>query len=144
MKRLANIALNGLRVAVVIGALLALVVSGAGAAHRLFTEQMTPDETRPVSVSASFDDKPDPLEATGGMATGSCPSTEQSFWIQSNPGLPCGGDQSHRLVSASMVGVMVDQFHFYEGYPVCQSAGRVAPQIGHRFTLVGARPSGTS
>jgi hypothetical protein len=144
MRRLANIALDGLRVAVVTGALLALLISGAGAAHRLFSEQMSAKTTESVSVSDCFDGKPDPDQATGGMATGSHPSTEQSFWIQGNPGLPVGSDPSHRIISSLATRETVVSDRIHEGSAVCQSAGLVAPQIGHRFTLVGSRPSGTS
>jgi hypothetical protein len=144
MRRLANIALDGLRIAVVIGALMALLISGAGAAHRLFSEQLTAKTTESVSVSACFDGKPNPEEATGGMATGSHPSTEQSFWIQGNPGLPVGSNPSHRIISSPAMRETVVSNRILEGGAVCQSAGLVAPQIGHRFTLVGSRPSGTS
>ena len=144
MKRLANIALDALRVSVVIGALLALTISGAGAAQRIFIEQMTPPTAETAPTGAAFDSKPDPAEATGGMAGGSRPSTEQSFWIQGHPALPVGGDQSHRLVSSPVCGETIHPAPVHGGNAVRHSAGQVATQIGHRFTLVGARPSGTS
>ena len=144
MRRLANITLAGLRIAVVVGALLSLTISGAGAAHRLFTQQMNPRPAESTSVGAAFDHKPDPKEATGGMATGSHPSTEQSFWIQGNPGLPAGGDSSHRLVFLPATVEPICGGRIHNGCAICQSTGLVASQIGHRFTLVGARPSGTS
>jgi hypothetical protein len=144
MKRLARMALDTLRVSVVIGALLALTISGAGAAQRIFAEEMSPQAAETAPSGAAFDSKPNPDEATGGMETRSRPSTEQSFWIQGNPALPVGGDQSHRLVSTSAAGETIRTSQIHRGDTVRHSAGQVATQVGHRFTLVGARPSGTS
>ncbi len=144
LRRFAHITLTGLRVAVVVGALLALMITGAGAAHRLFTEQMSPSPAESTSVAAAFDQKPDPKEATGGMAPGSHPSTEQCFLMQGNPGLPAGGSFSHRLIFSPST-VEISPSHGLNAHSaVYQSVSLVASQIGHRFTLVGARPSGTS
>ena len=144
MKRLANIALDALRVSIVIGALLALTISGAGAAQRIFAEQMAPRAAETVPTGAAFESKPNPEEATGGMAGGSHPSTEQSFWIQGHTALPAGGNQSYRSASTPATGESSHHPRSHRGPAICRSTGQVATQIGHRFTLVGERPSGTS
>ncbi|MEW5795329.1 MAG: hypothetical protein AB1772_03115 [Candidatus Zixiibacteriota bacterium] len=146
MKRLFEIGLFCLRATVVSGVILALVVSGAGAAHRLFAERSQPRADEPLSNSASFSGKPDPLEATGGMTPGSHPWTEQSFWIQCNSALPAGGDQHKgRSLASQATSSTVSKDSRIQNEPaVCNTPCLVASQVGHRFTLVGARPSGTS
>jgi len=145
MKRLIYIGLLAVRALVVGLAILALVASGAGAAQRLFAEQCEPKPVEKPDSPVTFDSKPDPKEATGGMATGSRPWTEQSFWVQANPALPAGSDQLKDRVNPNRVTI---EFLSHEParhhQTICQSPCRLASQIGHRFTLVGSRPSGTS
>jgi len=145
MKQVVDIIMLSGRVAVVALAILALVVSGAGAAARLFTDQSRPSMSAEKPQIATLDQKPDPEETSGEMARGGRPWTEQAACWQATTAWLEGGVQSRAhlsvtslLLSASWrtVPAWSDQ--------VYTTANLVDHRLGHRFTLLGLRPSGTS
>jgi len=145
MKEIVDKIMLSARVAVVALAVLALVVSGAGAAARLFTDQNRPAMPAEKPQIATLDQKPDPEETSGEMARGGHPWTEQVACWQATIAWLGGGIQSRAhlstttpLLSASWrtVPVWSDQ--------VYTTANLVDHRLGYRFTLVGAKPSGTS
>lgn len=132
---------------VVTWAILALVVSGAGAAQRLYTDQFKPESPRDQADTDILDSKPDPAESTGGMTApeDGRPCTEQLAWLQAVPALPGGGDETRidpgkTAASADVVAAC----DISDQRTVCATPALVSSQIGYRFTLVGSRPSGTS
>ena len=147
MKRLIDILLFGARVLVVTWAMLALVISGAGAAQRLYADQYKSESPQTQADTDVLDSKPDPAESTGGMTApeGGRPCTEQMAWLQAVTALPSSGDKAALdLGSATIVAGVVVRADGPGRNEICSVPALVASQIAHRFTLVGARPSGTS
>lgn len=133
------------RTAVILLAVLAIIVSGAGAAGRLLTDQTQPVIETETKL-ATLDAKADPEEASGEMATGGHPWTEQPCFWQAIPALAGGSDQSRlRLQVVAPRLSIVSQWTLAERQADIQgSISLVNARLGHRFTLVGSRPSGTS
>ena len=147
MKRLVDRFLLGARVVVIGLSLLALVISGAGAAQRLYADQYQPEPARAQSDTDVLDSKPDPAESSGGMTTpeGGRPFTEQPAWLQAVPPLASGSGKD-ALESGSLAPAVAVSSHAgeQERCEICSSQAEVASQVARLFTLVGARPSGTS
>jgi len=147
MKRLVDRLLLGLRAAIVAGSILALIVSGAGAAQRLYADQYQPEPPRVHTDADVLDSKPDPAESSGGMTApeGGRPSTEQPAWLHAVTALPSGGDKGTLSYAGVAVAASIRLHAGGEGpREICSSPAEVASQIARLFTLVGARPSGTS
>lgn len=143
MKRVVDILIRSSRIAVVVLAIAAIALSGAGSAHRLFTAPQPEVEDTP-SISPSLDGKQDPREPSEEMAKGSRPWTEQPACIQAALAVPSGNDGSRqvsRLVFNFAVPVIGD--HSIRSDAIFSTTGPVSSRIAHRFTLVGAKPSGT-
>ncbi len=152
MKQIINRLVFGSQVAVVMFALLALVVSGAGAAARLFDDPAdavaaTTDVAEEIQLplNATFDHKPDPDETPGEMATDGRPCTEQAAFLQANWVL-LGDGPTSRLGSDSGPSVesvfcrsAADRSNLVSASPTL-----VDHRLGLRFTLLGLKPSGTS
>ena len=135
------------RVAIVTWAMLALVVSGAGAAQRLYTDQFQPESPRAQAATDVMDSKPDPAESTGGMTApeGGRPCTEQLAWLQTVSTLPGSGDEIR--IDFGNTAATVNNLAACDASDqstVCATPALVSSQIAYRFTLVGSRPSGTS
>ena len=132
---------------VVTWAILALVVSGAGAAQRLYTDQFKSESPRAQADTDVLDSKPDPAESTGGMTApeGGRPCTEQLAWLQAVPALPGSGDETKldpgKTAASADVLAACDAS---DQSTVRATPALVSSQIAFRFTLVGSRPSGTS
>jgi hypothetical protein len=145
MKKLVVIGLAGLRLAVVTLVTFALLVSGAGAVHRLFAEQYQAQTPEARAEAATLDGRPDAEETPGGMAPGSRPCTEQAAWLQAYPALLPGSVENKSLVNSGIVASSEPEQSRPQDHQLLFSTPcLVASQIGHRLTLVGARPSGTS
>jgi len=145
MKQIVDRLVFGSQVAVVALALLALVVSGAGAAARLFDDPCTPAESLEQTQNATFDQIPDPEEAPGGMATDGRPWTEQSAYLQTTLALLGDAPQSRsRTDSDPVVASACSRSAADRGNLVSASPTLVDHRLGHRFTLLGLKPSGTS
>jgi hypothetical protein len=133
------------RIAVVLLAVLAIVVSGAGTAARLFSEQTLPTETPESKATATLDHLPDPEEATGEMATGGQPWTEQPAFWQVIPALPGNSGQARIGPGPGIALKSVSTAtHIGNVNSLFATSSLVDSRIGHRSTLVGSKPSGTS
>ena len=144
MRQIVDKIIFGARVAVVVLAILALMVSGAGAAERLFN-QRSPHESEARPDVATLDQKPDPEEATGEMATSGHPWTEQPACLQATLALPGSNGQPRSVLMASGAEFSILNVRILKS-PArpSTSPNLTCPLIGHRFTLVGSKPSGTS
>lgn len=132
---------------IVTWAMLALVISGAGAAQRLYTDQFKPESPKTQVNTDVLDSKPDPTESSGGMTApeGGCPCTEQLAWLQTVSTLPGSGDEikldfGKTTTPADVFATCGES----DQSTVCATPALVSSQIAYRFTLVGSRPSGTS
>jgi len=147
MKRFVDKLLFCTRVMIVTWAMLALVVSGAGAAQRLYADQFKPESPRTQANTDVLDSKPDPAESSGGMTApeGGRPCTEQLAWLQTVSILPGSGDEIKldfgKATASSDILVACDN---PDHISLCATPALVSSQIAYRFTLVGSRPSGTS
>jgi hypothetical protein len=144
MKRVVDKLVKAGRIAVVMVALMALVVSGAEAAERLFRSFETPRDAS-LPEAASLDHNPAPEDATDQMAPDGRPWTEQAAYIQASLAVPVGPDQHRQAYHASVTTghVFCPDLSGRNGYSFATTA-LVDVRIGHRFTLVGSKPSGTS
>ncbi len=130
---------------IVVIAILALGLSGANAAARLFAED------DPLTVKSANDHPqliatPDSEEPNQGMdGTGGRPWTEQAAIFQAVTLLPSLHDQqrlrSGLATSHGFRAVLVQEL--WNGH-VPSTSAEVSSTLGRQFTLVGARPSGTS
>ena len=145
MKQIVKKLVIGSQAAVVALALVALVVSGAGAAARLFEDPAESADSSELFQNATLDHKPDPDEAPGEMATNGRPWTEQSAYLQATSAL-LGGTPQSRFWSDSgpIVASACSRSAGNHGDLVSGSPTLVDHRLGHRFTLVGLKPSGTS
>jgi hypothetical protein len=145
MRKLAVIGLAGLRAATVALVMLALLISGAGAVHRLFAAQYPAQAPEVMTETTTLDGRPDADETPGGMVPGSRPFTEQSAWLQAYPALLPGSAAYKIRLSLGIAALAEPELQqSRELWLLFSTPSLVASQIGHRFTLVGARPSGTS
>ena len=145
MKQIVDKIVGCARIAVVLLAVLAIVVSGAGAAARLFTDQSQPTEMPESKATATLDRLPDPEEPTGEMATGGRPWTEQPAFWQVIPALP-GNPGQTRIGPGLGIALKSVSTATHSGNvnSLFATSSLVDSRIGHRFTLVGSKPSGTS
>ncbi len=134
------------RLAVILLAILSLGVSGADAAARLFAFQTAEIEQEEVQLEGPvMGQAHDAEDGDEGMATDSRPYTEQSACFQSTTSsLP--SHQTGRYSQDLLNGPSGSYRHdLIEGQSAIKaSTCLVSGQLGHQFTLVGARPSGTS
>lgn len=145
MKQIIDRLVFGSQVAVVTFVLLALVVSGTGAAARLFDDPADSAEEVQRPQNATFDHKPDPEETPGEMATDGRPCTEQAAYLQATWVL-LGDGPTSRLGSDSGPSVESAFCRSAAGRSnlVSASPTSVDHRLGLRFTLLGLKPSGTS
>jgi hypothetical protein len=132
------------RGAVVFVALLALLVSGAFAAERAFTAK-APDDARSVAEHEVLGPTPGSAEPSDGMAGGDGPCTEPEAYIQALVILPYSNGQD----KVPLPGEFLSPGNLLDHTPADEiacigSTSEVSNLLGLRFTLVGAKPSGTS
>ena len=135
------------RCLVLVVALFALILAGAFAAERAM-EPPTP-AVPAVQGDTGLDElgmTPGSEEPTDGMAPGGRPCTEPSAYIQAAV-VPSGSDSQPKLRLPQVSGVVFDGAR--RSHNPCQqdrfgTVAEVSGLLAHRFTLVGARPSGTS
>ncbi|MBD3403234.1 hypothetical protein GF420_10095 [candidate division GN15 bacterium] len=126
-------------------ALIALIVGGATAAQR----QADMAEARAEAERETGE--ADRLAATpdagkGEMAPGGAPNVEPAAWLISTTTLVKTSDNDSRLRPQLSTTI---RRHLPAGTadisrPLLPSSSRVATSLGRQFTLVGAKPSGTS
>lgn len=153
MKQVVDRLVFGAQIAVVVLSLLALVVSGAGAAARLFDPSEPTKPTRPARPTeslqrpqnATLDNKPSPDEAPGEMATNGRPWTEQAAYLHATPAVVGGASQSRLGHDSDQITASICCLSARNGSDlVSASPTLVDHRLGHRFTLLGLKPSGTS
>jgi hypothetical protein len=145
MKQIVDKLVFGSRVAVVAFALLALVVSGAGAAARLFDDPQASTESPERPQNATMDQKPDPEAAPGEMATNGRPCTEQAAYLQATLAVLGGSSQSRSGSDTDQTLASVCDRSTAHGHELLSvSSAMVDHRLGQRFTLLGLKPSGTS
>lgn len=145
LKLLVNIVLDGARAAVIVTIILALGLSGASAAERLFADDQAA-ESLPASAGEqnSLVSGVDPEEDAGDMATGGRPWTEPAALLKSAPARPVGKN-FHRLGNftppchASLPNIAAPMSQVV----LVATTGKVCWSLSRQFTLVGAKPSGT-
>lgn len=147
MKKLLKISLQAARTAVVILAVIAVVVSGAGAAHRVCADsklavEVVDENPSDIRLVAG---PPDPDEAPEQMSPDGKPTTEQPARLVL-PALSKYSNQDDRYKYGR--GVSIVSISSLSGarsrYPISTSTNLISSDLGKQFTLVGARPSGTS
>ncbi|MCP4686225.1 MAG: hypothetical protein GY867_12370 [bacterium] len=140
-----NLVLCG-RVLVVFMALFALCVSGAGAAERIFSPPETAAENvASPSLNHQLVSVPDPEAAPEGMADVGRPCTEPAAFIQA-PMLLVSNHLQLKTQLQTLQRTVVSSQCKVCGTNSCLPATscRVSWSLGRQFTLVGAKPSGTS
>jgi hypothetical protein len=146
MRKLLATTLVALRLTVTLMIIVALGVSGAGAAERMYrADQQDTKETLATNSQAEILPVGDGEEPIRGMAHSSKPCTEQAGCFQSIVVLPWGGDH-HRAPSRQVCAqhVVPDASAPSDTEFSPRTSGEVHSDLGRQFTLVGARPSGTS
>ena len=146
MRRSTKKLIETANVVFVIFTLFALVVSGAGAAQRLFTgyEDLIPATEAAELEGPTFDNVPEE-EGSTNMEPDNRPCCEQPAFLDAplvvkpsnsevrddfGPGPACGGVPASNLSRPNA--------------SIRSSASSVSSSLGLQFTLVGAKPSGTS
>lgn len=135
------------RLAVVLLAVTALTLNGAGSAERLFHQWEEPSSTEQsvADLMLLVEGPPSPDQLPFSMTPGGKPWVEQSACLTTplivkpenteNRGR-FDADTQSLLISAV---VQINRF-----IAVRTSTAQVSPRLGIQFTLVGAKPSGTS
>ncbi len=130
---------------VVVLAILALGLSGANAAARMFAEDSQPTvksvDDPPLLIATPDSEKPNQgMDDTGGR-----PWTEQAAIFQAVTLLPTLHDQQRlRSCLAASHDFRATLAHEMSDGHVPSTSAEVSSTLGRQFTLVGARPSGTS
>ncbi|RKX27751.1 MAG: hypothetical protein DRP45_00250 [Candidatus Zixiibacteriota bacterium] len=130
----------------IILAVVALGFSGAGAAARLFVEESAVDTALELPEhQCMLLPTPGSDEPADGMDTEGRPWTEQPARLLSMAVHP-GSDDNHRLLRhefrAQVKLSSPETTSLLRGLPT--TPNMVASELGRQFTLVGAKPSGTS
>ena len=136
----------GFRLAVIALVILTLGLSGASAAERLYAAGQETKETAEPTLPDHASLKADPTaeEPSEGMAPGSQPWTEQAACLQSPVTLTSGNSDGRSLIDETscpgdrVLSRRVDSDH------TATTSSQVNSHLGKQFTLVGAKPSGTS
>ncbi len=148
-KFILKLLVDSCRIAVVALSLAALVISDASSASRLdqFGREKAKAHQEKVQADGSqiLPAPPSPDEAAHRMATEGAPNTQPVALIAApvlfQPDNDKRIDKVHATLEfcANLTGIMIPVFEA----PI-SSVSLIAPQVGRQFTLVGAKPSGTS
>ena len=132
--------------AVVLFAVLALAVNGASAAQRLFSAHLAPREAeKEVSQSAQLLPGPPSPEETPGSMTPGEPNSEAYAYLSAQSVLDSNNSQRCIEDDFAREGAISDAFDRPSSRSSIRStASLVSSRLGVQFTLVGAKPSGTS
>ncbi|UCE25571.1 MAG: hypothetical protein JSU74_05865 [Candidatus Zixiibacteriota bacterium] len=147
MKKIYRKAVTTLRWLVIVVALLALAVNGASAAQRLFDAYQAPAEQElSLSENATMaPGAPEPGESPENMTPSSKPNSEAYAYLTVAPLIDFNKNCSrleHEPIRTGLVPVM--RLGRLNRSTIKSTAFLVSSQLGHQFTLVGAKPSGTS
>ncbi|MFZ5981300.1 MAG: hypothetical protein ACOYVF_11775 [Candidatus Zixiibacteriota bacterium] len=147
MSQLVKIIISVGRIAVVLFTVMALGVSGASGAARLFSicplEDLSSDVT--YDYMQLIPDVSETEKAADTMAPGSRPFTEQDACFESPIFLKAGNDKnqlaSNYFIIRNFILIHIEQNQ--NSHPV-STVNLVSSATGRNLTLVGAKPSGTS
>jgi hypothetical protein len=134
------------RVLVVIVAMASICVSGAGAAERIFAEPETADEaSQSQPENNQLVPGPDPEADPDGMADFGRPWTEPAACLQA----PMLLVSNHYQLKTQPLALQSRVVSFHPDLSATNSclpatSCRVSWSLGRQFTLIGAKPSGTS
>ncbi len=147
MKKLQDNIGAAFRVFVVVFSLLALCSSGATAAFRAFYGPYVEKVQEPVvdDTAKLVPGPPSPEDLRGEMDSGSRPNTEQSALLTTSAVFGTAKDENRKSEEYESEG----QESRYicsarANSPPLSTVSTVSSSLGRQFTLVGAKPSGTS
>ena len=158
MQRFFQKAVETGRVTIVVVALISLVVSGLIAIDRLPAKVEKKTEAPADSVVVAVEgpatdqvcieesDQPaDPKDASESMTPSGKPSCQPvAYLVSAEVNKPDNSNDSSRLDEQDEDAVPVHVEINSTRTATCTSCAQVKPSLGRQFTLVGARPSGTS
>lgn len=147
MKKLLRKAVTAFRWAVVFLCLMALTVGGASSAQRLFEAYETPQEAaaKAPEVAQLQPGPPTPDQVPENMTPSGKPNCEPSAYLSAPILLDSNNNQSRTPSKETdcPVGTM-GPLHVEGKSSIRATAFEVSSHLGLQFTLVGAKPSGTS
>ena len=147
MKKIYRKAVTTLRWLVIVIALLALSLNGASAAQRLYEAYQAPNEQE-VSLSENATmapGAPEPCEAPENMTPSSRPNSEAYAYLTAALLIDFNKNCSRLGQDQMRTGLIpVMRLGRLNRSTIKSTAFLVSSQLGHQFTLVGAKPSGTS
>lgn len=146
MNKITDKLIKSTRILVVLFAVFSLVVSGAGAAERLFSayDEEAESVESGVPIGPVFEDSPSE-ETPHNMEPGGKPFCEQSGWIVAS--LTVNKSNSDRQTDEFIDCLSGDLNQSVDLSPkasLLASVSLVSSDLGQTFTLVGSKPSGTS
>ncbi len=145
-KRIYSKAVTAIRTAVVLFAVFALAINGASAAQRLFDAYLVPQELAEEAHQPAqlLPGPPSPEEVPGNMTPGE-PNSEAYAYLSAQPAIDSNHSQNRVEDENPAAGVLTDAFNSSSDVSLIKStASLVSSRLGIQFTLVGAKPSGTS
>ena len=145
-KKIYSKAVTAIQMTVVLLAVFALAINGASAAQRLFDAYLAPQEVvKEANKSAQLlPGPPSPEEVPGNMTPGE-PNSEAYAYLSAQPAIDSNHSQNRLRDEGSAVEVLTDALEGSADESLIKStASLVSSQLGIQFTLVGAKPSGTS
>ena len=146
MIKLARHILSSSQVAVILVTILSLMISGVSSAERLSNLYDQIAEQNPtVNHAQLIQGPPAPEDITNEMTPGERPNTEQSACIwQSVPFSKNNGDEHFQLLKYFTPTFSRIEYSGQSSRTIESSVSLISSDLGRQFTLVGARPSGTS
>ncbi|MDH4158288.1 MAG: hypothetical protein OEW00_13540 [candidate division Zixibacteria bacterium] len=146
MKKVLRKTLAAAKIAGVALTALALIISGAGSAQRLFSvyEQFLQSPAEAPVSARILPGPPAPDEVQDEMTPDGKPNTEQPAYLQA--ALPkCNNSEDRfRLVSRNAVITVASTIPPGTGSTILASTSLVSSGLCRQFTLLGTHPSGTS
>lgn len=123
----------------------ALVASGASSAMRLFPADRATDQTdQQWAVAELVQGPPAPEEAGDNMGDFGSPNGEPAGYVVSVLIKSDSGSRTILREIADYSVTLISAGHRAHAPPTVATPSRVNSHLGRQFTLVGARPSGTS
>jgi hypothetical protein len=124
---------------------LALIISGAGSAKRLFSvyDQFSQEPAEAPVSARLLPGPPAPDEVQDEMVPDAKPNTEQPAYLQSALPKCNNSDDRSRLVSRNAAITVAATVPSGTGATIMASTSLVSSGLCRQFTLLGAHPSGT-
>ena len=134
------------RIAAVFVTVCALIACGATAAERQAAMIAAQQKANLAKVSASDLLEPSPTEvARGEMDSGEAPNVEPAAWLVPTGLVKTGNDELRARPQQETTPVISFNSNLTPKFPnPATTPPRVSSSLGRQFTLVGAKPSGTS